>query len=105
MKDPRPVYSQLLDERRADIVRRERRHRMLGYCQLVMAACGVAIILAALVYQAVSIFWAVVPVAAVMTLARTFHPLLRVLKPGGGSDRDFRKSPPRPGWDLERTRA
>ena len=92
MKDPRPVYSQLLDERRADIVRRERRHRMLGYCQLVMAACGVAIILAALVYQAVSIFWAVIPVAAVMTLAVTHDRLLRLLKRRRRSERYFEKA-------------
>ena len=32
--DPRLVYSRLLEERRADIALRERRHRTLGYGRL-----------------------------------------------------------------------
>ena len=91
MQDPRLVYSQLLNERRADIVRRERRHRMLGYGQVVMAACAVVVILAALVYQVVSILWASIPVATVVTLAVTHDHLLRLMERRRRAERYFAK--------------
>src|SRR5436190_5997379 len=92
MQDPRPVYAQLLEQRRADIARRELRHRMLGYCQLVMAACGVAIVAASLLYQALSILWAVVPVVAVITLAVIHDHLLRLLERRRRAERYFEKA-------------
>src|ERR1041385_7864359 len=92
MQDPRPVYSQLLDQRRSGIARRERLHRMLGYGQLVLAACGLAMILAALVYQAISIFWAVIPVVAVITLAVVHDHLLRLLERRRRAERYFEKA-------------
>src|SRR5713226_322202 len=92
MQDPRPVYAQLLDERRADIARRERRHRMLGYCQLLIAACGVAIVLAALLNEGPSILWALIPAAAVITLAVIHDHLLRLLERRRRSERYFKKA-------------
>jgi hypothetical protein len=72
MEDPRAIYSQRLAERRADLVVRERRHRMLGYWQLGAVVCVLAAIWLALVDRAFSIAWSIVP-AAVFVFLLVIH--------------------------------
>ena len=60
--DPRLVYSRLLDERRADIALRERRHRALGYGRLAAVIAAAAVVWLALAGH-LSIVWITVPIA------------------------------------------
>ncbi|HEV3329509.1 MAG TPA: hypothetical protein VG096_00910 [Bryobacteraceae bacterium] len=78
MPDPRLIYSKLLEERRADLVVRERRHRALGNLQLVVVICGLAMVVAALAYQAFSIAWAAVPLAIFVACLIIHDRLLRM---------------------------
>jgi hypothetical protein len=91
MEDPRLVYSRLLAERRADISRRERRHRTLGYAKLTAAVCGVAVVWMALLH-AISIFWGVLPAALLLTLAVVHEHLLRLLERRRRAVRYFEKA-------------
>jgi hypothetical protein len=78
MQDPRIIYSQRLEERRAELAWRERRHRMLGYGQLAVAAAGLSMVWLALVHNSFSILWVLVPAAVFVTLMLIHDRLLRV---------------------------
>lgn len=90
-EDPRQVYSRLLEERRAEIARRERRHWILGYLKVAAAvAVGVALWMA--LVHVISVFWALVP-AAVLTALSVFHEhLLRLLERRRRAERYFEKA-------------
>ena len=75
--DVRSTYEQLLKERRASIAAGERRHRLFGYWQLGVAACGVVLIWLALIERAAAILWVLVPVAAFAVLMGQHDKLLR----------------------------
>jgi hypothetical protein len=75
--DPRSIYSQRLEHRRADIAAGERRHRNLGYWRLAAAVCAAAIVWLALVHKSSSILWAALPAAAFVALALAHERLLR----------------------------
>ena len=77
MLNPRSTYSHLLADRRADLARREQRHRLFGYLQLAGAACILVVIGLALSH-ACSIFWAFAPAAAFAVLFIIHERLLRV---------------------------
>ena len=68
MQDPRLVYSQRLVERRTELLWRERRHRLLGYVQLVVVAAGLAMVWLPLAYHSFSILWVLAPAAIFVTL-------------------------------------
>jgi hypothetical protein len=76
--DPRSTYTQLLEERRAEIADREGRHRALGYWRLGVAACGAAIVGLAL-FQRLSVLWAAIPVVVFAALAVAHERVLRSL--------------------------
>ena len=78
MQDARLIYSQRLEARRAELAWRERRHRMLGYAQLAVVACALAMVWLALAYHSLSILWALVPAAVFVTLMLVHDRLLRV---------------------------
>jgi len=91
MPDPHLIYSQLLEERRAEITRRDGRHRMLGYAKLAIAVCGAAMVLTALVSGAISIVWAVVPAVALAVLSVVHEQLLGRLERRRRAERYFEK--------------
>jgi hypothetical protein len=91
MEDPRLVYSRLLAERRADISRREQRHRTLGYAKLAAAVCGVVVVWMALLHT-ISIFWGLLPAALLATLAVLHEDLLRQLERCRRAERYFEKA-------------
>jgi hypothetical protein len=78
MEDPRAIYSQRLAERRADLVVRERRHRLLGYWQLAAVVCVLAAIWLALADRAFSIVWSIVPAAVFVFLLVIHDRLLQI---------------------------
>jgi hypothetical protein len=78
MQDPRLIYSQRLEECRAELAWRERRHRMLGYVQLAVVAAGLAMVWLALAYHSFSILWVPVPTAVFVALMLVHDRLLRV---------------------------
>src|SRR5579872_4953278 len=79
MQDPRLVYSQLLEERRADIASRERRHRMLGYGKLAAAASGVLLVWMGLSH-AISIVWVLLPAVILLALSVLHEHVLRLME-------------------------
>jgi hypothetical protein len=91
-QDPRRVYSQLLEERRADIARRERRHRMLGYGRLAAAVCALVVVWLALAGHALSVAWVSLPAALFAFLVVIHDHLLRVLERRRRAQRYFRKA-------------
>ena len=92
MTDPRQAYSQLLDQRRADIALREQRHARLGYGRLVAVACAAVVVWLALVTHALSIAWTLVPIAAFAALAVIHDRLLRKLEQRRRAARFFEKA-------------
>jgi MutS domain V len=78
MNDPRLIYAQQLEERRADLTRRERRHRALGYVQLAMVVCALVGVWLALADHAFSILWVLAPAAIFVTLVVIHDRLLQV---------------------------
>jgi hypothetical protein len=80
MTDPRQAYSQLLDQRRADIALREQRHARLGYGRLAAVACAAVVVWLALVTHALSIAWTLVPIAVFAALLVIHDRLLRKLE-------------------------
>jgi hypothetical protein len=78
MLDPRPIYTQRLEERRADLAVRERRHRLLGNLQLAIVACGLVMVVAALAYQTFSIAWVAVPAVLFVACLIIHDRLLRM---------------------------
>ena len=78
MPDPRTIYAQRLEVRRADLAVRERRHHLLGNLQLAAVGCGLAMVVAALGYQTFSIAWVAVPAAVFVALLIVHDRLLRM---------------------------
>jgi hypothetical protein len=89
--DPRQVYSQLLQDRRDEIARREGWHRMLGYGKVAAAACGVGTLWIALVHV-ISIFWVLLPAALLAALAVFHEHLLRLLERRRRAERYFERA-------------
>src|SRR5271165_2747172 len=80
MTDPREAYSKLLDQRRADIVLREKRHGLLGYGRLAAVAGAALMVWLALAQQAFSIVWTLVPIAVFAVLMAIHDRLLQKLE-------------------------
>ena len=78
--DPRTRYSQLLQERRAEIARREQRNQRLSYARLAAVVCGLAVVWLALARQAFSILWVLAPAAIFVALIVIHERLLRVIE-------------------------
>jgi hypothetical protein len=91
ISDPRSVYSRLLEERRADIERRERCHRALGYSRLVAVTGAAAVVWLALAGQ-LSIVWIAVPIAVFAVLAVIHDRLLRMLERRRRAERFFARA-------------
>jgi hypothetical protein len=77
---PRQVYEQRLAERRAEIQRREQRHRRMGYAQLGVAAAAAVLVWLSLSGGGFSILWVLVPAAAFVALLIIHDRLLKVLE-------------------------
>src|SRR5260370_39962073 len=92
MSDPRSLYSQRLEERRAGIARSERRHRILGYCKLAALAGGAALIWLALLNRSISIVWALVPAALLVALFVLHERVLRRQQQLHRAERYFQKA-------------
>ena len=80
MNDPRAAYSQLLNERRADISLRENRHQSFGYARLATVAAAVAIVWFSLAQQTISIAWVTVPILIFAALTIIHDQLLQKLE-------------------------
>src|SRR5689334_5756562 len=80
MPDPRTTYGQLLEERRAEIAARERRHRTLGYARLGAAAAAVAVVWYSLASGRGSVVWVLVPAAIFATLLIIGDRFLEILE-------------------------
>ena len=89
--DPRFVYSRLLEERRADIASRERRHRTLGYGRLAAVTAAAAVVWLALTGQ-LSIVWITVPIAFFAVLVVIHDRLLRMLERRRRAQRFFERA-------------
>jgi hypothetical protein len=89
--DPRPIYSRLLEERRADIARRERRHRTLGYSRLAAIVAAAVVLWLALAGR-LSILWITVPIAVFALLVVIHDHLLRVLDRRRRAQRFFERA-------------
>ena len=89
--DPRLVYRRLLDERRADIAWRERRHRTLAYSRLAAVTGAAAVVWLALAGQ-LSIVWVTLPIAVFAVLAVIHDQLLRVLERRRRAQRFFERA-------------
>ena len=80
MSDPSEAYSQLLNERRADIALREKRHQSFGYLRLATFAAGLAIIYFSLAQGTLSIAWLLGPILIFAALTIVHERLLRKLE-------------------------
>jgi len=89
--DPRLVYSRLLQERRADIGSRERRHRVLGYGRLAAAVAAAAVVWLALA-GFLSIAWVMIPAAVFAALLLIHDHLLRALERRRRAERFFERA-------------
>src|ERR1035437_2832878 len=94
--DPRTLYTERLAERRAEIARRQQRHRLLGHGKLAMAACGVPLVWLALAQGASSILWVLVPIAGFVVLVVIHEKLLKKLERRRGAGPLFVKKRGRP---------
>jgi hypothetical protein len=91
MTQPREVYSRLLDDRRAEIAERERRHRMLGYLKVAVAPLVGLTLWMALVHI-LSVFWVLLPAALLAWLAVFHEHLLRQLERRRRAERYFERA-------------
>jgi len=89
--DPRAFYSQRLQERRADIARRELRHQRLSYARLAAVVTALAVVWLALAQHAFSILWVLVPGALFVALIVIHERLLRVIERLRRAQRFFEK--------------
>src|ERR1017187_4978713 len=80
MTDPREAYSRLLDQRRADIALREKRHGRLGYGRLAAVFAAAILVWLALAERAFSIAWTLAPIAAFAALMIIHDRLLAKLE-------------------------
>ena len=92
MPDPRPVYSQRLEERRVDISRSEHRHGVLGYCKLAVVVGGAVVVWLALLNRSISIIWALIPAALLAGLAMFHERVLRHQERLKRAERYFEKA-------------
>ena len=90
-RDPREVYSQLLDERRSEIANRDERHRMLGYLKVAAAALVAGALWMALVHI-FSVFWVLLPAALLAALSVFHEHLLRELGRRRRAERYFERA-------------
>jgi len=90
--DPRASYTKLLEERRADIVAREQRHRSLGYVQLAVLAGAAVMVWLSLAMAAFSIVWVGVPIVGFIALLVLHDQLLRALERRRRAARYFEKA-------------
>jgi len=88
---PREVYSKLLEERRAEIAQRDQRNRRLSYARLGSVGLALAVVWLALVHQAISILWVLVPAAGFIALVVIHERLLRVMERRRRAERYFEK--------------
>jgi MutS-like protein len=77
---PRCVYAERLKERRAEIARREERHRRMGFAQLAAVACAGVLVWASLAGGGFSILWVLAPAALFVVLLVVHENLLKVLE-------------------------
>jgi len=91
MSDLRQTYSNLLEQRRADISRREQRHKLLGYGRLAAVIAAAIVVWLALVNHALSIVWALIPAAVFAALLLIHDQLLRQLERRRRAERFFEK--------------
>jgi hypothetical protein len=77
---PREVYEKHLAGRRAEIQRREQRHRRMGYAQLAVAAVAAVLVWLSLSGGEFSILWVLVPAAAFVVLLVIHDGLLKILE-------------------------
>ncbi|MGA9625898.1 MAG: hypothetical protein WBQ65_15600, partial [Bryobacteraceae bacterium] len=89
--DPRLVYCRLLEERRADIALRERRHRALGYGRLAAVIAAAAVVWLALAGH-LSIIWITLPIAVFAVLVAIHDRLLRILERRRRAQRFFERA-------------
>lgn len=68
MAAPGPIYTALLNERRAEIARRDRQQHTLGYARLACVAAALLIVWVALARESVSIVWVTIPLAVFVVL-------------------------------------
>jgi hypothetical protein len=89
--DPRTLYSQLLQQRRAEIAQREQRNQRLSYARLAAVVCALAVVWLVLARQAFSILWVLAPAAVFVALIVTHERLLRVIERRRRAQRFFEK--------------
>jgi hypothetical protein len=89
--DPRLVYCRLLEERRADIALRERRHRALGYGRLAAVIAAAAVVWLALAGH-LSIVWITLPIAVFAVMVAIHDRLLRILERRRRAQRFFERA-------------
>src|SRR6266496_2253200 len=77
---PRAIYAKLLEDRRAEILRREQRHRRMGYAQLATVACAAILVWLSLSGGGFSILWVLVPAAAFIALIVFHDQLLKAVE-------------------------
>src|SRR2546430_17628866 len=97
--DPRAVYSQLLDQRRAETAAREQRHRLLAYARLASVVCALAVVWLALDRKAFSVLWVLVPAAGFAPLIVIHEHLLRLMERRRRAPRVFGKGLGRAGGE------
>jgi hypothetical protein len=80
MTDPRDAYSRLLDQRRADIALREKRHGRLAYGRLAAVVAAAIMVWLALAEHAFSIVWTLAPISVFAALMIIHDRLLAKLE-------------------------
>src|SRR5215831_1547634 len=78
--DPRSIYHELREQRRATIAQLDRRHRSLGYAKLATAGVGLVLVWLALAQDAFSIIWLLAPFLVFFVLVFIHDRLLRVME-------------------------
>lgn len=91
-EDPRSTYTRLLADRRAEAAQYEGRHRAFGYLKLAAVALAVGVVWAALATRALSVLWAIVPVALFVIFFVVHLGVLRELERRRRAARYFEKA-------------
>src|SRR5438477_5299013 len=89
--DPRSVYAQLLDQRRAETAAREQRRQRLAYARLAAVVCALAVVWLALDRKTFSVLWVLVPAAVFAALIVIHEHLLRLMERRRRAERFFEK--------------
>ena len=90
-QDPREVYSRLLEDRRAEIAKRDKHHRMLGYLK-VASAISVGLTLWMALLHMFSVFWVLLPAALLAGLSIFHEHLLRQIERRRRAQRYFERA-------------